>query len=444
MRRLQLRRDVRDVGPPLFLAYLFLHATAVLGLTTPRYSDSSSYMHLSLTGHDVRLPTVPLFYKLLPTDGLRVAGQALLAAGAWWVLANSASRMVTDTRLRTGLRVVLLALGLTAPIANWNTTILSESTAISLTALLIAAWLRYVQDKRWGTAGPALAVTLLWTFTRQPNVLFGVMIAGTAAVAAVAWRDARRVRVIVAAVLVLITAAGFAELRNNQTLSKGVLVSTIQGRVLLHPDWSAWFRRHGMPAPRFDPREHRRAVPLNPAFRAWIDSKGIRTYVRFVLSHPDYTLFAPLPYLSGEESSLHAQTPDPYSLGPNPKGSIFSPSVTYGRIRRILPSPIDDFLFDQGNVGLLLLLAGFAAGLTWTQWKRGGWDRRWTVPLLLVVSALPQAYVIWLSGGETTHEIDRLSMITAVSLRVGVWVLVAVALDRLLTLRRSEPARAVA
>jgi hypothetical protein len=52
-------------------------------MTPALFPDSPSYDHLGLTGADVRLPTVPLLYKILPTDSLRVAGQALLAGIAW-------------------------------------------------------------------------------------------------------------------------------------------------------------------------------------------------------------------------------------------------------------------------------------------------------------------------------------------------------------------------
>jgi hypothetical protein len=425
-------------GPPLFLGYLLLHTFVVVGLVTPQYPDSETYMHLSVTGHDLRLPTVPLLYKILPTDGLRVAGQTLLAAVAWWILADSAARMIGERRVRIGLRVVLLALGLSTPITNWNTTILSEATAISLTVLLMGVWLRYVHDKRWETAGTALAVTLIWTFTRQPNVLFGLMITVCALAAVAVSRDARRVRVALAVALALITLAGFVEVHNNQTLSKNVLLYMIKGRIRLHPDWAAWFARHGMPDPRFDPAQPARAIPLNPAFRHWLDTRGVRTYITFAATHPGYSILAPLPYLSGEESSLYGPRSEPYSLGPNPKPSILSPSVNYGRRRNVLPSPVDEFLFDQGRIGSLLLLAVVAGVLVWTEWKRRRWDRRLTLPLLITLSAVPQAYIVWLSGGEATHELDRLSMVTAVSVRVGLWVILALALERFVLARRSS------
>ena len=123
-----------------FLGYLLVQGFIIVGLTTPRFPDSPSYTDLSLTGH--RLPTVPLIYSAFPSDSLKSLAQVVLAAVCWWILAGVASGMVENRAVRIGLRTVLLALGVVAPIASWNSTILSESIAISLTALLIAVWLR--------------------------------------------------------------------------------------------------------------------------------------------------------------------------------------------------------------------------------------------------------------------------------------------------------------
>ena len=430
------RSGLRPDAPPYFLGYLLLQALVVVGLTTTRFTDSISYLYLSFTGSEVRLPTVPLLYWLLPTDPLRVAGQTLLAAVAWWVLATSAGRMIHDRRVRIALIAVLLTLGLVAPIASWNSVILSESTALSLTALVIAAWLRYVQHRSWGTALGVIVATLFWTFTRQPDVLFGVMFTLAACVAAVVSRGKSRVPAVLAVALVLISTAGFFELQRNQTLSKNTLLYMLKNRIIPNHDRTAWFVSHGMPAPRFDPRQVGRAAARNPAFLRWLDAHGERTYIRFVATHPSYTLLGPLPYLVGEQASLHHpnQTPFP-EFQPNPTPAIFSPAVNYGRHRDVVPTVVQELLFEQGRIGSLLLLAIGGVGLAWVGWRKLGPDRRYLVPGLVTASAIPQAYIVWLSGGEATYELDRLSMVTAVSLRIGLWLILAIAVDRYVSIR---------
>src|ERR1700731_4457698 len=74
------------------------------------------------------------FLGYLILQGL-IAGRGVWAAGAWWGLASVASSLMGDRRARLGVKVALLILGLCGPIASWNSTFLSESVAISLTAL---------------------------------------------------------------------------------------------------------------------------------------------------------------------------------------------------------------------------------------------------------------------------------------------------------------------
>ncbi len=429
----------------LFLGYLFLQELIVLGLMTPRYPDSETYMHFNLTGHDRRLPTVPLLYKIFPTDSSRVAAQVVLAAVAWWVLALFASRLIADRRARIGLRVVLLLLGLLGPIASWNSIILSESAAISLTALMIGLWLNFGSRPGWRALAAALAATLAWTLARQPDVLFGLGITLAGLGAAVFGRQRLALRVSLAVGLVAISAIGLLEIRNNQTLSKNSVGAIVQIRVLPNRDWTRWFVAHGMP---YSPKVASLAgqpfhyLPqTDPAFYEWLYSHGQSAYLRFVLSHPRYTLVGPLPYFSGEEASLHH--PDESAFGPlqpNPTPSMISPTVAYGRHRDVVPQIVQTALFNEGQFGDVLALAFVGILLTVLAMRRGGWDARLFVPIVTAALAVPEGYVLWLSGGEATGELDRLSMVTAVSVRIGLWVLLAVSADRLLVARRDSRA----
>ncbi len=336
---------------------------------------------------------------------------------------------------------MLLALGVVGPIANWNSTLLSEPVAISLSMLLVAAWIRYAQRPTWATAALVLLATVPWTFSRQADVLVGAMIC---AAAVVAWllRPRLAIRAALAAGLLVIAGIGFWEVGNNHTIQDSNVETFIQESVLVKPSWTKWFVDHGMPydstiaetagkLPYDDP------VEADPAFAAWVKAHGLHTYVRFMLSHPRYTLFGPLQSFPGELASLHRQNTSPYAAfaQPNPTPSMLSPDTNYGRHRGVLPSVVQNLLFQQGQIGDVLALAAITCWLTIRAWRRFGPDRRLWVPALLAVSAIPQAYAVWLSGGGADGELDRLSMILAVSLRVGLWIVLALAVDRLLAAR---------
>jgi hypothetical protein len=429
-----------------FLGYLLLQELIVVGLATPEYPDSAGYKQLSLTGHDLRLPTVPLLYKILPTDDLRIAAQVVLAAASWWILASVASGLVRDRRIALALRAVILVLGLLGPVASWNSAILSESVALSLTALLVAAWLRYGREETLQSAALVLVATLFWTFTRQPHVVIDVLVTAAAVVAAMlAATDQRRIRILLAAGLACITVAGFIEIQNNQAVSDANIGAMIQKRMLTNLSRTEWLVRHGMPYDRtiasYAGKPFHHYGSDNAEFVAWLHDHGQRIYLEFMLAHPDYTLLDPLPYFSGERDSIRHPNETLFgALQPNPTPSLLSPTVNYARHRDVLPTVVQQLFWDQGQIGDVLVLAGFAFGLAYLVSKRWGFDRRFLLPLLVAVLAMPQGYVVWLGGGEAVGELDRLSMVTAASVRIGLWLLLAFAADRYVTERRGRNA----
>jgi hypothetical protein len=436
--RLRSRLNRGGEPPPLFAAYVLLQALIVAGIPPGEFPDSKSYFHLSLTGADPRLPTVPLMYKIFPTDPLRMWAQVLLAAVAWWTLASVASSLLTDRRARAGLRIVLLMIGIAAPVASWNSLILSESASLSLTALLIAAWLSYWREPRWAAAAFVIAATLFWTFARQPHVLLAVVMGTLAVVASfrAAGERALRIARVVAVALVLIAIAGVVEEHRNQTISTRAVGAILQERILPNATYTRWFVRHGMPysaqvkRTSGQPFDH---VPEDPRFITWLYADGTSTYVKFMVENPKYTLVDPLPFFPGEEESLTLRNQSVFAaLEPNPTPSLLSPVLNYGRHRDVLPSVVDRMLFDQGAIGDVLLLLALATALTWIGWQRCGRDRRLTIPVIVAISAIPQGYLVWLSGGEAVGELDRLAIVTATSLRIGLWIILALAVDRLL------------
>ena len=422
-----------------FLGYLLAQVFCVVGLVTERYPDSYGYFHLSFSGKAEFPPTVPFVYAVFGTDALRVGVQCLLATVSWWLLAKVAANAVADRRVRIGLRAVLLFLGLAGPIVSWNTVILSESIAISLSALAVGAWLAFQQRPTWWRALGAVAATEFWVLTKPTHLVIGALIALVAVVHAL--RHYRQVVVLaVALALVALSALNTFTFGSNSNIDVGVLSDIIADRILVNPSYTSWFVQHGMPysvaVANGANGAYGTGLQQIPALESWMTSSGTSTYLRFMLEHPGYTLVAPLAGFSGEKASLH-EVANPVYVGtePNPTPSLLSPTADYGRYRQILPSVVEDFLFEQGQIGNLLALAAGAIACAWLARKRGR-DRRLLLPILVAASAIPYGYLVWLAGG--VGEVDRLSMVLAVLARIGLWLLLAYALDRLLSERSAR------
>jgi hypothetical protein len=99
----------------------------------------------------------------------------------------------------------------------------------------------------------------------------------------------------------------------------------------------------------------------------------------------------------------------------------------------VLPEVLQNLLFQQGQIGDVIFLAGGAIALAVVARRKSGRDARLQVPAYVAALAVVQTAIIWLSVGT---ELDRLGMVPAVEIRIAFWAIAAFSLDRVLT--RSE------
>jgi hypothetical protein len=263
---------------------------AVIGIHPLRAPDSASYLHIDLLGRSTRLWTIPLLFRALPNDRWRVGGQTAVFIGAWVLLARTIAGRVEHRVLRLAAVVSLLGLGLAT--IDWNVIILSESLATSFTVIGVATWLRL--DRRSSTANAVafVATALLWTFTRQANVLLIVPIAAVVILASVRrrpqWRSVAAALAVVAVWAVATVALGPGDRPIQRFNSMAILVD----RILPNANATAYFESRGLPvtaaeqgfAGQFSPHT---AVFLNDgALVDWVDAHFLTNYGSYLASHP--------------------------------------------------------------------------------------------------------------------------------------------------------------
>jgi hypothetical protein len=412
------RRDEWIVGS-LLLGFFALRALALR--TTPLvYFDSGDYRHLQLWGG--RRPfTVPLLFWLAPSDTWKIVEQAAVSMFAWIAIALVLAAGLEDRRVRLGCVTTFLALGLTTQITNWDTAILSDSITISLTVLLVAAWIAvYRSPSRWSVAA-VLMVTTLWTFARELHVYVTAVVA-LIVVAIVVVRRTRAPWRILAIGLAIIAVLGVAERRASGQTSKENLAGVIGARVLPEHEVRRWFVDAGMPAMpqlaegRTHPDKELLAIP---EFNRWASS-GWMVYARYLLTHPSFAIDGPYRELLEQREAFSDTTPA--------KEVLLSPKDAYGRSRPVLPSALEDLLFDPGHTGALLMLGAIALSGAVVVSARTGSDPRHDIPMVVVGAAL--LYVV-LSWHGSVFEPGRHAMPAAVAVRVGLFALLAALIDRI-------------
>jgi len=407
----------------LVAAVLVLRLVAVAGMRLYLYVDSAEYDRIDFSGDWRRPWATPYLYWLIPGNARgMVVGQALVGAVCWAALALSAAAWFRFRTSRIAVAGVLAALGCTTIVTNWDAAKLSESLGLSLTVLVIAAWLNFVRRTEAGTALFVALATLPWLFVRQSLIPTAWLVVGLAGLAAVvAWR--RRgtadlaVRLVAALCLVLAaeTAVATVTYSHNQEIVQENLRVIIANRVASDPARLEWFEDHGMPVPasgRLDPDSLRE----DPTFSRWVAGEGRSTYLRYLLTHPWYTATAPL----DDVTDLQRSTADEVE----PSAAMLSPPDHYATTRPVLPSVAEDLLFGAGDTGTVIFLLVLVGGWSLARLRRR--SARWAIPWALVGLAVTSLYTGWHGA---TPELGRLALMGATMLRIGLFLQLAVLIE---------------
>ena len=400
------------------------------------YVDSIDYETLDFTGSARRPWVTPLLYDLAGTDNrLRVLLQAMIGAMAWIFLAVEVGALLRHRWVQLGATVAVLLLSLTTSITNWDNTILSESLALSCTAVLAACLLRFARLGRPLDAGYASVAALFWIFTRQNHLVLGLLITGSiVAVLVVQWRRHRalpRPVGLLAAGFVVVSLLAVTFYRQNTQIVHFNTAMVIGNRLLLEPEAIDWLHDHGMPdlpaGVNVGTSVNPEPLLADPEFRDWVEDEGVGTYARFLATHPWATVTGPLEDFVSDRPSFA----DP----PAVDETMLSTAESYSGARNVVPEPIEEILFDPGQTGTLLLLLTVTLLATLDRWRWAGPDPRWTVPLLAIVLQWPALTVVWHASAA---ELGRLSLISAVALRIGLITQLALLVDAWLLARDAD------
>ena len=407
-------------------AMVVLRFVAVAGLRAYIYFDSGEYDRLDFTGRWRRPWATPLLYWLVP-GGLNriVVVQALLGALTWSILALSAAAWCRSTVVRISLAVAILSLGASTSVTNWDAAKLSESLALSLTALVVAAWLNFVRRPLPGTALLVIAATFPWLFVRQSLMPTAGMVALVSIGAVVVvWRrggPAKTLAGLAVALVLLVGLASFSYARNQEVVRENLTV-IVANRIAPDASRLAWFRAHGMPTPASGDLG-RDALRSDPAFARWVRHAARTTYARYLLTHPWYIATEPLDDMVAQRRSYG----DEAVVQP----TMLSPADAYGPSRPVIPEIVEQALFQPGGTGGVI--AALVAVLGWTVARRRRRELRWVVPMMMIAISLTSLVIAWHGA---TPELGRLAIIGAVVLRLGLLLQVAGLADQELLARR--------
>lgn len=424
------------------LVYVGLRLAAFLPTSTRSFPDSGSYLHVAAEPlwsleffAGSRTWTVPLLYKLLPdSDAARSVGQLAISTACWLALAAVVAWCVRRRGLRPVAFCLVLLFSLSVWITQWDSLILSESLAVSLTAAVLAAWLAMVRAPGRWTIAAVLETTLLWAFARDSDAALALA-AVPFVLGWMAFRGARRGRIVLAVGLVGIFVAYALSLNAPAAEPRRTkpLLNVIGTRVLTSPSELRFFQAHGMPVAdrlrafageQLGHSELRPVIddPRLGAFRRWVSAHGRQTLVAYLATHPNRAL-APV---VRDRKRLLATAPSSHHRWGRPVASYRAPGTD-----PLLPAPLAAAVYPPSVAAVLAWLGAVIAAAAWLTW-RGAARAVWLVPAVALIVQLPHAAIVW--HGDAA-EIPRHALLVGVMTRLSLLLLSIFLIDAALSRR---------
>ncbi|HUE98367.1 MAG TPA: hypothetical protein VMN99_03875 [Anaerolineales bacterium] len=363
-----------------------------------------------------RAPVIPLFFKFLNKDPEAIVkAQLWFSILAWLVLAFSVALVLKHLVLKVVAFITILGFSLTQNIIIWDSLILSDSLALSLLALFLAACLWLMMDWNWYTVLVFGLLGSLLVLTRDSYAYLLLMADLTLWTLMLVTPHRARVALISGIVLMLFLASNLLATAGNRWYTPFLM--TVGLRILPNSQYLDYFRAQGMPVSdalmeRAGKALHADDLALlkDPAleeFRDWAQKNGRRVYIKFLWHFKAETLQNPL------DDLVFVFNPDIYYYA----ATGFHPIITDPRLNEIL-YPTRYGILAVLVANLLAAVFLFPA----FQYRR----LFWVVPIMLILFSYPQAVLIW---NADANDIARHSLYHNIELRLGLWMLVFFVFD---------------
>jgi hypothetical protein len=359
------------------------------------------------------------FYKLIGSSPVTIdAMQVILSTVAWLSLALVFNRLVRTHWLRITAYVIILGFSLAPHVQIWNHIIQSESLSISLFVLILAIWLSLVGQWRWIKLFALIFLFGWWIGTREINVYLSLIIAGILVFVGLFYQR-QRFYWGVSLVLMLF---GYINMQISEvpTIPRWLypLTNTLLNRILPDEEFFSYFEARGLDrSPELMSlsgglaHSSDFAVFNDPALtyvEDWLYRKGKDTYIHFLLDHPFYTLTSPWQNIHALLASEEIESYKPES---------YQPFATWLFEETLFPSSL--------WLVLILALATLVSILTSRTWQD---SRVFWLLLGFLTLFFPHFYLVW--HGDAA-EVGRHAIQASIQLRLALWLLLLLSLDKI-------------
>jgi len=251
--------------------------------------------------------TVPLFYKMAGSDPVSIVMlQKYIHCLSTWFLVFSLLLLIDTGIFRYFLMISVYILMSWWTVAGWANQILSESLSLSFLFFWIASFILAWKKSKWYYWAVHLLIMVLFSFTRDTwPYLITLWYFLFSLSAFFRERSLLKPSILFFALAIVLFFVQQNTAKTGQRL-RVPLINNIAVRIISNDAYTGWFRGKGIPCADSLVKKYRK-IDINQdadrhkiwnlygnreyeALWNWVNDKGKTEYMKFMVTHPSYTL----------------------------------------------------------------------------------------------------------------------------------------------------------
>ena len=422
----------------IYSVFRIFNATQV----SPFYDEFDSPQYFSFSFFpSFRTHGITLIYSILKDEFLITIFQAFVGSLVWIYLWMSIIRLFSNKYLQVVFTFLYFVLASSSVVTEHDSTLLSESLAISSTIFLFATSIEFfLGEKKYSQKSVYFfGLGILWFLsTKSSNSLLFPLLGSILIITA--FQKLKYRKLVLSGLIFIIFGLFFLANSLSSDITKTLTTSgTINNRLVFVNSWKNELLDSGYPERAFsvwnDFSQNNLGLPPDqavvnlPEFKTWWNNGGESYLLKFTLSNPDYALLAPiaLPIFSDDLNfrktllSGWSQGTDLTSEYEGFNKSLFTRTL---------------FWPDEPEKAYLVLsIALFITGLSLLSLLIMNYSKEFNLIIVSFGLILIWSYLNWWFGSKPV-DMARHNLSAAVMLKVISLFAVSIAIDKILGKRR--------
>ena len=290
----------------LFLVYFLFVLVRLLSIYRSDIGfdlyDSPSYFNPTWS-YPTRMPFIAYLFTFLANYSAIVLFQTILGIFSWILLSFAFFTIIVNHFLKLLSVLLILSLGITAPIVGFDSMILSESLTFSLFNLIMALMILYYNDKSKIQLIILLFFIIFYAGTKQTSAHISIVLIFLILIFVLSKSNSIptiRFQVSLLVVSIFISSFFIWLARQNGEISGNVEITNIIERTYDDYESQKWYLERGFPGIAFQQYSSKPFEPpigptrSLPQVKAWEIFEKSSPIEHFAINHPLFLIFGPL------------------------------------------------------------------------------------------------------------------------------------------------------